>query len=296
MRRCVFSILFVALIFSSCVHHTPFEDEYYFQAMGDSSEIVVTTDVKKLKGSSLGANIDSNGNAKTLFDRAERLSVALMPKTLEKYPLEISDYDIYGGFEGNYGSFVTNTALSWSKEFVKEKEDGIKYYTNGNIKAAVPKSGLLLFSTYSYKKAYEKTFSERVKLIEDEIAKEMASSTTAFFVRTPQTLLDLGFELPDTVLKQIYTSYFMIDEIDGNLVMNGKLMMYDKSGAKTMNTILRNQLIQSIRRSGEKLDVKAISKYFTFDDNVVTIDSFKLEGEMRQKALSMIDKTLEGLM
>lgn len=294
MKRYIFPLLFVVFVFSSCVHNSPFEDEYYFQAMGESSEVVVTADIKKLKGTSLDV-LPDEGEGKMLVDRGDRLSVGMLPKTLDKYPLEISDYDFYGGFEGNYGSFTINTALSWSKEFHKEKEDGVKYYTNGTLSAAVPTSGLLLFSTSDYLDAYKRTFSERVKLIEDEIAKEMAASAAAVFVRTPQTLLDLGFDLPDTVLKQIFTSYFMLDEIDGKVLMNGKLIMFDKSGARTMNTILRNQIIQNIKRSGQKVDLQSISGYFTFEDNVVTIDSFPLEGSMKEKAMGMIDDSLKGL-
>lgn len=294
MRRYVFPILVSIILLSSCVHKTPFGEEYYFQAMGESSEIVVTADVEKLRDTSLDVIPDS-GIGKTLFDRADRVSIAMDPKTLDKYPLEISDYSLYGGFEGNYGSFVINTALSWSKEFHKEKTDGVKYYTNGSISVAVPKSGILLFSFDSYKDAYDKTILNRAKLIEDEIAKEMAASTASLFVRTPQTLLDLGFELPDSALKQIFTSYFMLDEVDGEIVMNGKLLMYDKSGARTMNTILRNQLLQSIKRSGEKVDLKAISNYFIYEENVVSINSFVLSGDMKDKALSLIDSALKGL-
>ena len=88
----------------------------------------------------------------------------------------------------------------------------------------------------------------------------------------------------------------MIDDVEGDLVMNGKLLMYDKSGARTMNTILRNQLIQSIKRSGEKLDVKTISNYFSYEENIVSINSFKLEGTMKDKALSMMDDALKGLL
>ena len=295
MKRYVFPILVLVLLLASCVHQTPFKSEYYFQAMGESSELVVTADVKKLEGTSLDV-LPKDGIGKTLIDRADRINVALDPKTLDKYPLEVSDYDIYGAFEGNYGSVTVNTALSWSKEFSKEKEDGIKYYTNGTLSAAVPKSGLLLFSNSDYVEAYKKTFSERVKLIEDEIAAKMAASTASLFVRTPQTLLDLGFELPETALKQIYTSYFMLDEVDGKVLMSGSMIMFDKSGARTMNTILRNQVVQNIKRSGQKLDVKAISGYFSYEDDVVTINAFPLEGDMKDKALKMISQSIEGLM
>lgn len=296
IKRYFIVLLSLALVLSSCVHHTPFEEEYYFQALGESSELVVTADVKKVENSSLQEVLPTDGLGKTIVDRADRLNVALTPKVLDKYPLEISDYSLSGAVEGNFGSFTVNTALSWSKPFHKEKEDGVKYYTDGNLSAAVPKSGILLFTDSDYVDFYKKTFSERVKLIEDEIAIKMADSTAALFVRTPQTLLDLGFELPDTALKQIYTSYFMIDEIDGQLLLNGYMIMYDKSGARTMNTILRNQIIQSIKRSGQKVDIKAIGGFFEYEENIVTISSFPLEGEMKERALSLISDSLKGLM
>ena len=47
----VFSILTLAAILTltGCVHHTPFEEEYFFQAMGKDGEIVITADTTKLK-------------------------------------------------------------------------------------------------------------------------------------------------------------------------------------------------------------------------------------------------------
>lgn len=296
IRRYLILVLAFALLLSSCVHHTPFEDEYYFQALGDSSELVVTADVNKMENSSLSEVLPTEGLWKTIVDRADRVNVCMTPMTLDKYPLDLSDYSISGGIEGNFGSFTVNTALSWSKQFHKEKIDDVKFYTDGNLSVAVPKSGLLLFTDAEYIDLYRKTYSERVKLIEDEIANDMASSTAAVFVRTPQTLMNLGFELPDTTLKQIHTSYFMINEVDDQLLLSGYMIMLDKSGARTMNTILRNQIIQSLKRSGQKVDVKALAGYFNYDGNVVTISSFPLEGEMKEKALTLISDSLKGLM
>lgn len=276
--------LMLCLLFVSCVHKTPYKEEYYFQAMGDSSEIVITADVDKLKNSSLDILPEDN----IIAERADRITVGFLPETTEVYPLPLESYEINGAIEGNFGKLVTNTALSWSEEFHKEKEDGVKYYTNGAIEAAVPKSGILLFSDTSYIEHLERTINNREKQISDEIAVEMVSSVASLYLNTPETLVDIGFELPNTALQKIERCYFLIDEVDGQLYMNGKLMMYDEGSAKTMNTILRNQLLVSLRKSGVKFNVKDLAAYFTYEGKVVSINDFALEGDMAAKAQTLI--------
>lgn len=283
--------LSLCLLFVSCVHKTPYKEEYYFQAMGDSSEIVITADVDKLKDSSLNILPEDNEIAK----RADRITVGLLPETTEVYPLPMESYAINGAIEGNFGKFVTNTALSWSKEFEKEKKDGLKYYTNGSIQAAVPKSGILIFSDTSYKEHYERTIKNREKLISDEIAREMVGAAASLYLNTPETLLDIGFELPDTALKKIERCYFLIDDVDGQLYMNGKLMMYDESGAKTMNTILRNQLLVSLRKSGVKFNVKDLAAFFAYEGNTVSINDFALQGDMAAKAQALVTQAVGSM-
>ena len=286
-------ILFaLALLFCSCVHKTPYKEEYYFQAMGDSSEIVVTADVEKLKESSL----DVLGEGNIITERADRITVGLLPEDTEVYPLPIEDYEINGAIEGNFGKLVTNTALAWSKEFEKEKEDGVKYYTNGIIEAGVPKSGILLFSDTNYQNHYDRTYLNREKLISDEIAHDMAGAAASLYLNSPKTLLDIGFELPQTALSKISTCYFLINEREGELYMDGKLIMVDEGGAKTMNTLLRNQLLVSLRKSGVKFNVKDLAAYFTYDGVVVSINDFALQGDMAEKAQALVTQAVGSML
>lgn len=287
-----FVFVALSLLFVSCVHKTPFQEEYYFQAMGDSSEVVITADVGKIKESTLEILPKDN----MIIDRTDRISVGLLPETTEVYPLPIESYGINGALEGNFGKIVTNTALAWSGEFDKEKEDGVKYYSNGSIEVGSPKSGLVLFSDTSYTDHYSRTYLNREKLISDDIALEMASSAAGLYLNTPETLVDIGFELPDTAIKKIERCYFLIDEVDGQLYMNGKLVMWEDGDAKTMNTLLRNQLLVSLRKSGVKFNVKDLAAYFTYEGNIVSINDFALQGDMAAKAQTLITDAVGSML
>ena len=294
MRFSAFIALALILL-TGCVHHTPYSDEYYFQALGEPSEIVITADLDKLKEGRFSELIPSSGAVGYVMDRSERLSLSLNPKALDRYPLAIEDYIISGGVEGNLGKFTINTALSFSKDFEKAREDGLKYYTNGSVSLSVPENGILLFTDGSFSALYDRTIENRVKLIDDETASLMAASVFAVFLDSPETLLDLGFELPDTVIKQIVTSYLTFGEVEGSLILSGRMMMDGKSSARALTTLLRNQLIQDAKRSGAKIDIKVLSSYFNYAEDVITISDFPLPDDMASRAEAMIKNALEGL-
>ena len=45
----VLLVIIVMLVGTSCVHHYPYEPEYWFQALGEDGEYVLTADVKRLQ-------------------------------------------------------------------------------------------------------------------------------------------------------------------------------------------------------------------------------------------------------
>ncbi len=288
-------IALALIVLTGCVHHTPYTEEYYFQSLGEPSEIVVTADLDKMKEGRFAALLPSDGAVGYVMDRSERLSLSMNPKVLDRYPLSFDDYVISGGVEGNLGKFPINTALSFSKDFDKVKEDGLKYYTNGSVSISVPENGILLFTDGSFTELYDRTIANRVKLIDDETASIMASSVFAVFLDSPETLLDLGFELPDTVIKQIVTSYLTFAEDDGSLILSGRMVMDGKSSARALTTLLRNQLIQDAKRSGAKIDIKVLSSYFNYAEEIITIADFPLPEDMASRAEAMIKNALEGL-
>lgn len=294
MRRLVFIAITVVLL-AGCVHHTPFKDEYYFQALGEDGSVVATADLDKVRESSFSSLLPASGALDYALKRSERLSLSLSPKRTDIYPLSLDEYTKSGALEGNLSKTIINSALGFSKEFDKVKEDKLKYYSNGTLSMALPKNGILLFSDGSYKELYDKTILEREKLIPDDIASFMADAMFALFINSPETLLDIGFELPQSVIQEIDISYLGFSESDASLLLSGTLIMKSTSSARALTTLLKNQLIQDAKRSGEKVDIKQLSTYFNYKETTVTIESFALKGDMANKAKDTLTNALEGL-
>ncbi len=267
-------LLLVLIVFTGCVHKSPFVEEYYFQAMGEPSEIVITADVNKAKEKGLLIGVNDPLMSE-LLDRSERVSLALYQDSYsdsDPYPAEISDMDFYGALEGNFPK-LTNTALSWSKEFHKEKSEGVKYYTNDSesIEVAVPKTGVLLFANKDYEKAYSKTIKDRVIYIPEDTAKTLGTAVFGLYVQSPETMFELGFELPKSVVVQMQDAIIYVLEKEGSFYLNADITMDTESLAKTLNTLLRNQVVAEIRRSGERPDYRLLAEQYKVVGDVVSV-------------------------
>lgn len=274
MRKIALSLLVLTLLITGCVHKSPFVEEYYFQAMGEDSEIVITADVVKAKEKGLLIGVNDPLMSE-LLDRSERVSLALYQDSYsdsDPYPADIALMDFYGAFEGNFPK-LTNTALSWSEEFHKEKSEGVKYYTNdaASIEVAVPKTGVLLFASKDYEKAYNKTIKDRVIYIPEDTAKLLGDAVFGLYVQSPETMFDLGFELPKSVVVQMRDAIIYVLEKDGVFYLNADITMDTESLAKTLNTLLRNQVVAEIRREGERPDFKLLSEQYKVLGDVVSI-------------------------
>lgn len=296
----VFSILTLAAILSltGCVHHTPFEEEYFFQAMGKDGEIVITADTTKLKEKMPGVLATGNGVLDDIIARSERVSVAFYqdpPLGEEAYPADLASLDYYGGLEGDYGSFTINTALSWSSQFHGEKEEGIRYYTDdGNtIELAVPVSGLLLFASQDYVQAYLDTVSERFTLIGDDTAKLLADSLFGLYVRSPQTMIDLGLGLPYSVIAKMSDAIIYVNVTDeGGYVLNADITMQSEDLATTLLSLLRQNVVAELRRQGQRPDFAALSRQYYNEGRLVLIRDMSLTKEqVDQLAGSITDIT-----
>ena len=53
-------IALALIVLTGCVHHTPYTEEYYFQSLGEPSEIVVTADLDKMKEGRFAALLPSD--------------------------------------------------------------------------------------------------------------------------------------------------------------------------------------------------------------------------------------------
>ena len=285
-KRILLYCVIVLLILTSCTHTHEFKDGYYFQAMGEDSEIVVTVDTQKareVRPTLLGVN---DSLLSSILDKSSRISVSLSKdeyKEDDPYPDDIASMNISGAIEGDYSKFIINTGLGFSKDFSKVKEDGVKYYTNSenSIELGSPTSGVILFSNDSYKELYDTTIKNRVIKISDEKAALIGESVMGLYVRSPQTMIALGFEIPLSVIVQMSDAVIYVVEKDSVFYLYADLTMKSSSLAKTLNTLLRNQVVAEIKRQGEKPDFKVLGQqYYTQDDKVLIRDRVMNEAEL----------------
>ncbi len=287
MKRVLLSSLFILLLFSSCVHHTPFVEEYYFQALGEKSEIVVTCDAEKIKSGELDDIVGESLKSDFIVKKADRITLSLIPTDV--------DYTLSGAVEGDISSFWTNNGLSASSSFIKEKDGETVWYSTSGQSVYSPENGILLFTEGSYSDFYTRSYLDRVKLIDDSIAQKMAESALSFYVFEPERLFDIGFEIPNTVLSEIERTCLLIDKEGENLTLSGFFTMTGESGARALNTLLKNQVIQEKKRNGEKLDTASLAGVFSCSNNTVRISGYVLSSEMKEKAGNMINERIGGI-
>ena len=298
MKKIAFVLLVIVLMLvgTSCVHHYPYEPEYWFQALGDDGEYVLTADVSRLQNGEGKEIVDPSILSNPVSSKASRISLSLVAEEApdEVYPLPVSSFVVSGAIEGKYSPFIINNSLKFSGS-TKVKENGLTRYKSGAMSVYAPMKNLILFTEGDYEYLYKKTIDEREKLIDDETASAMASSLFSVYVFSPETLVDIGFEIPQTVLSEMTRTCILFDEKEGVLVMSGRIETTGDGTARALSTLFKNQIVQEKRRNGEKLDTKALSGMFTTKESVVIIDDYPLSGEMKEKAKSLMSEGIGGL-
>ena len=292
----VLLVIIVMLVGTSCVHHYPYEPEYWFQALGEDGEYVLTADVTRLQNGEGKEIVDPSILSNPVASKASRISLSLIAEDPDEdtYPLPLSSFVVSGAIEGKYSPFIINNSLKFSGS-VKVKENGITRYKSGAMSIYAPMKNLILFSEGDYDYLYERTIENRWKYIDDETASAMASSLFSVYVFSPETLVDIGFEIPQTVLSEMTRTCILFDEKDGVLVMSGRIETTGDGTARALSTLFKNQIVQEKRRNGEKLDTKALSGMFTTKERIVIIDGYPLSGEMKEKAKSLMTEGIGGL-
>ena len=292
----VLLVIIVMLVGTSCVHHYPYEPEYWFQALGEDGEYVLTADVTRLQNGEGKEIVDPSILSNPVASKASRISLSLIAEDPDEdtYPLPLSSFVVSGAIEGKYSPFIINNSLKFSGS-VKVKENGINRYKSGAMSIYAPMKNLILFSEGDYDYLYERTIENRWKYIDDETASAMASSLFSVYVFSPETLVDIGFEIPQTVLSEMTRTCILFDEKDGVLVMSGRIETTGDGTARALSTLFKNQIVQEKRRNGEKLDTKALSGMFTTKERIVIIDGYPLSGEMKEKAKSLMTEGIGGL-
>ncbi len=248
--------------------------------------MVFTADGESIKNGDADEIVSSGVKENAIIKKADRITISLEGEKIE------------GAVEGDISKWGTNTLLSLSSAFsrVKEGESEKQWYTDSVYSLYSPKSGILLFSNGDYSSFYDRTYRERVKLIDDDTASLMASSSLSVYIYEPESLSSLGFDIPSSVMDGIEKVCFLFNNEEGELKMSGFIETEGQSEARALNTILRNQIIQDKRREGEALDTKALSSVFVVKDKSVVITDYILTGKMKESARTMIESNVGGLL
>lgn len=294
MKRALLSVsVAVLLLLTGCVHKTPFTTEYFYQALGESGEVVMTADMERIRNGELGELVGEDVTASAMVKKATRVSVSLESEDTGNGKVTVTS----GAVEGDISRFMVNTGLMFSSSFSKEKDGDAEWYSakDGNFSLYVPQSGVLLFTDGDYPSFFRRSYTEREMLIDDETAARMASSAFSLYVFEPESLEEIGFELPDTVTSEILQTCLLFDEKDGVIKLSGYINTTSEGTARALNTLFRNQIIQEKRRGGEKLDVSSLSGIFITSGTSVIITDYALSGEMKENAKALISERLGGL-
>ncbi len=297
------AVFLLMLFLSSCVHRTPFREEYYFQAMGDPAELVVTMDFSKSDRLYADALRQSTQGESTLLGnlipRIDRVSMAFYEPagTIRENSaaVDLGSYSFYGGIEGNIPRFITNTALLWTPGWQKIENDRTRYYRNEamNLDVAVPKNGILLFSQGDYMRAYDNTYANRVTKIPYDLAKRMAASLFGFYVTSPQAMLDIGLDIPLTVLKQMNTMLLMIEEkADGLMVLQGSITMNTTRLANSLSILMKTSYISDKRRTNTPLG--DLTNLFILKESTLLINDMALSDEQLSSFTKMFGSLLSA--
>ena len=149
MKKIAFVLLVIVLMLvgTSCVHHYPYEPEYWFQALGDDGEYVLTADVSRLQSGEGKEIVDPSILSNPVSSKASRISLSLVAEeaTDEVYPLPVSSFVVSGAIEGKYSPFIINNSLKFSGS-TKVKENGLTRYKSGAMSVYAPMKNLILFT------------------------------------------------------------------------------------------------------------------------------------------------------
>ena len=247
--------------------------------MGEEGDVVVTFSPSK-SARLFDLSQNQTGIFNSLLQRVDRVSLALYEKEGSFSSDSLSQYSFYGGMEGNIPSFLTNSALLYSKDWEKIEEETTHFYRNEYLGLDVysPTSGLLLFASDEYMKGYTTTYKERTLKIQPGLADRMANGLFGFYITSPKSMIDIGLEIPEAVLAKTLSIVLVFEENENSeIVLNADITMESDKLAKSLSILLKSSYISNKRRKGEPLG--ELAGLFTIDENRVSIQNMLMDDQ-----------------
>lgn len=283
MKKLLLLLLASVLLLTSCVTRSPFKSEHYFQAMGLDGQFVFTVNAQLLDISQFVQTDDSA--ISYIADRMDRLSISMD-----------EDNHFYGAIEGRYPKTIVNTALNFSKSATKirDSETGLKYYKleGSSVEASMPSSGIILFSNDSVVENYISTVKERTKMISDEDAAKLASSQLGFYVANPKTMIDMGFDIPQSALSNISNVLLVMD----NDTVSIDFTLKTEELAKSFSVIIKAGYVARLKKEGQSVNISELKNMFTEELEKVSVNDMKLNEQQLSAIEAMIFSLLDTML
>ncbi len=284
-RLMTVSILLILLVLNGCTHMTPFTDESYLRALGEESEVVATVNVDMAQALIHEVAGDQLESLEIILDRSDRISVAIDPSASEEEtPM------MYGGIEGDFGKIVTDTVLSFSKDFAKMEEQDIQYFGSDtmNLDVKVPKSGLVLFSNDSIEEVYQKTFKERELFIPYDVSERMEESLFGIYMEKPTDIGFLTDQIPETMLLSMNGIWLVLNGEKDSYNVSGILDTNTPQATRVLGTLLRLNYLKTIRKLPTPLE--GWEDHILIGDEIITLAGMFISNEEVYDLFSMVLK------
>ncbi|MCK9548893.1 MAG: hypothetical protein M0Q37_10325 [Sphaerochaeta sp.] len=282
--------IMMALVFTSCatalVKRVPPRP---IQLMAEEGTIVIAVDaVRERELVALAFD-----GMEELGGRSRRVSLALQGKG-DGYPMAFDDVSMWAVIEGDYPSFLVNTALMYVPALRRHEVEGgptwFSHKTTPLSLRAVGKDTILL-TDGDYETAYRRYKGGGV-LLDSETARVMEHASIGIYALRPKTFFDLGLDLPQSVFEQAETVLLLLDD-DGEegYLADAIITMQSEKGASTLSQMVRSGYIARLRKEGKAVNIAALRQMFLLEGDQVTIHRMEVPGEQ----LSELKNHLVGI-
>lgn len=292
-----FLIIFIILIFTSCVHRTPFQEEPYFSSLGSEGEFVITVNLEDSGDltDQLLVLLPDDAAVDYLTSITSRLSVsAILPAYQEDGTYNTSEIGFYGALEGNLSMPLLQAVLCIGDEWKKVVTDSFSYWENSEngLQIAIPENGIAMFSQYGMDEVYSKTYVQREIFVPIEIADRISNGLIGLYVEKPRYLFSLlEGAIPYTLLVSIESIWITVDSDSDSYSLYGVIETTQKAATTVISLTLKKQYLQKIRKLEEKPENWKESILVDSSEEII-INNMEIEiDELKMLVQTLIDMT-----
>lgn len=251
----------------SCVHRSPFTKEPFFRTLGAEGELVVTMNLEGSRDllDTVIESMPGGASIRYLTDRSDRISVAAQVPEMTQQPSTDSTFTFYGAAEGNLSSYLIQNGLSlgdlWEKHQLpiadeerpdpkRRRPEHLIYWQNTqmDLQVSIPENGILLFANEGMEDVYRRTYLRREMYIPEDVAEHMRDGVVSLYMERPQDLVLLNQFLPQTLISQIDSVWFVLHGAQGTFALDAVISTQTPASTRVMVTMLKVAYLARVKK------------------------------------------------